>query len=75
MIQARRPTLVVVGTGMVGARLVEEVLTRAPDRFTIRTFGEDPHGTAVLAQDLMYDVPCDQLADALLPLVLHLPRK
>jgi len=29
----------------------------------------------VLAQDLMYDVPCDQLADALLPLVLHLPRK
>jgi sulfite reductase beta subunit-like hemoprotein len=25
--------------------------------------------------DLMYDVPCDQLADALLPLVKHLPRK
>jgi hypothetical protein len=29
----------------------------------------------VVAQDLMYDVPCDQLADALLPLVKHLPRK
>jgi ferredoxin-nitrite reductase len=32
-----------------------------------------PH--ALVAQDLMYDVPCDQLADALLPLVKHLPRK
>jgi ferredoxin-nitrite reductase len=32
-----------------------------------------PH--PVVAQDLMYDVPCDQLADALLPLVKHLPRK
>ena len=28
-----------------------------------------------VATDLMYDVPCDQLADALLPLVKHLPRK
>jgi sulfite reductase beta subunit-like hemoprotein len=32
-----------------------------------------PH--PVVGQDLMYDVPCDQLADALLPLVKHLPRK
>jgi ferredoxin-nitrite reductase len=32
-----------------------------------------PH--ALVGQDLMYDVPCDQLADALLPLVKHLPRK
>lgn len=30
---------------------------------------------SVIAQDLMYDVPCEQLADALLPLVKHLPRK
>jgi sulfite reductase beta subunit-like hemoprotein len=30
---------------------------------------------AVVGQDLMYDVPCEQLADALLPLVKHLPRK
>jgi ferredoxin-nitrite reductase len=29
----------------------------------------------VIASDLMYDVPCEQLADALLPLVKHLPRK
>jgi ferredoxin-nitrite reductase len=32
-----------------------------------------PH--ARVAEDLMYDVPCDQLADALEPLVKHLPRK
>src|SRR5207249_7503345 len=46
VIQARhRPALVVVGTGMAGAKLVEEVLTRAPDRFSIRMFGAEPHGT------------------------------
>ncbi|HEV3262445.1 MAG TPA: FAD-dependent oxidoreductase [Gemmataceae bacterium] len=45
MIQARRQTLVVVGTGMAGARVVEEVLARAPDRFNIRMFGAEPHGT------------------------------
>jgi nitrite reductase (NADH) large subunit len=45
MLQARRPTLVVVGTGMAGARVVEEVLRRAPDRFHIRMFGDEPHGT------------------------------
>jgi NAD(P)H-nitrite reductase large subunit len=37
--------LVVVGTGMAGARVVEEVLTRAPDQFNIRMFGAEPHGT------------------------------
>src|SRR5438445_4242664 len=42
---AVRPALVVVGTGMAGARLVEEVLTRTPDRFAIRMFGAEPHGT------------------------------
>jgi ferredoxin-nitrite reductase len=31
--------------------------------------------SARVAEDLMYDVPCDQLADALEPLVKHLPRK
>src|SRR5438552_16440980 len=45
MIQARRPALVVVGTGMAGAKVVEEVLARAPDRFSIRMFGAEPHGT------------------------------
>jgi len=32
-----------------------------------------PH--AKVAEDILYDVPCDQLADALLPLVRHLPRR
>jgi nitrite reductase (NADH) large subunit len=46
MIQVRRrPALVVVGTGMAGAKVVEEVLARAPDRFNIRMFGAEPHGT------------------------------
>src|SRR4051795_10601993 len=40
-----RPTLVVVGTGMAGACVVEEVLARAPDHFHIRMFGAEPHGT------------------------------
>ncbi len=45
MHQHRRPVLVVVGTGLAGARVIEEVLARAPDRFTIRAFGDEPHGT------------------------------
>ncbi len=45
MLQARRPTLVVVGTGMAGGRVVEEVHARAPDRFHVRMFGAEPHGT------------------------------
>ena len=45
MIQARRSTLVVAGTGMAGAKVVEEVLARDPDRFQIRMFGAEPHGT------------------------------
>jgi len=40
-----RPALVVVGTGMAGARVVEDLVARAPDCFTIRMFGDEPHGT------------------------------
>src|SRR5947209_1507976 len=40
-----RPALVVLGTRMDGAKVVEEVLTRAPDRYNIRMFGAEPHGT------------------------------
>jgi NAD(P)H-nitrite reductase large subunit len=40
-----KPTLVVVGTGLAGAKVVEEVLARDPERFTIRMFGAEPHGT------------------------------
>src|SRR5579872_3263711 len=46
MIQAaRRPALVVIGTGMAGAKIVEEILARQPDRFDIRMFGAEPNGT------------------------------
>jgi NAD(P)H-dependent nitrite reductase large subunit len=37
--------LVVVGNGMAGARFVEDVLARGGrDAFTVRVFGDDPHG-------------------------------
>src|SRR5437868_15148957 len=45
MIRSARDTLVVLGTGMAGAKVVEEVLARDPDRFQIRMFGAEPHGT------------------------------
>jgi nitrite reductase (NADH) large subunit len=45
MIATGRSTLVVVGTGMAGAKVVEEVLKRDPDRYQIRMFGAEPHGT------------------------------
>src|SRR2546425_5621421 len=36
--------LVVIGNGMAGARVVEEILKRAPDRFDIVMFGAEPYG-------------------------------
>lgn len=45
MIRKRHESLVVVGTGMAGAKLVEEVQARAPDRFDVRMFGAEPNGT------------------------------
>jgi nitrite reductase (NADH) large subunit len=44
MIRQRHEALVVIGNGMAGARTVEEILTRTPDRFTITVFGDEPHG-------------------------------
>jgi nitrite reductase (NADH) large subunit len=41
----QKPTLLVLGTGMAGAKVVEEVLVRTPDRFQIRMFGAEPNGT------------------------------
>ncbi|PRY50749.1 nitrite reductase (NADH) large subunit [Geodermatophilus tzadiensis] len=41
-----RARLVVVGNGMAGARLVEEVLERGGgEQFRITVFGDEPHGT------------------------------
>jgi nitrite reductase (NADH) large subunit len=45
MIRAARETLVVLGTGMAGGKVVEEVLARDPERYQIRMFGAEPHGT------------------------------
>ncbi|MBI4755077.1 MAG: NAD(P)/FAD-dependent oxidoreductase [Betaproteobacteria bacterium] len=36
--------LVLVGNGMAGARLLEEVLALAPDRYAVTVIGEEPHG-------------------------------
>ena len=47
MIRARhpeKPKLVVIGNGMAGARLVEEVLALAPDAFDVTVFGDEPYG-------------------------------
>src|SRR5437016_4647077 len=44
MTAATREKLVVVGNGMAGARVVEEILKRAPDRFDIVMFGAEPYG-------------------------------
>ena len=38
-----RSRLVVVGNGMAGMRAVEELLSRAPDRFDITVIGAEPH--------------------------------
>src|ERR1700746_3225045 len=42
---ASRQALVVVGTGMAGARWGEEIHETDPERFAIRMFGAEPHGT------------------------------
>jgi nitrite reductase (NADH) large subunit len=44
MIKPKRRKLVVVGNGMAGARVVEEILRRAPDQFDISMFGAEPYG-------------------------------
>ena len=36
--------LVVIGNGMAGARVVEEILKRTPDQFEIVMFGAEPYG-------------------------------
>lgn len=40
----KKQKLVVIGNGMAGARVVEEILQRAPDRFEIAMFGAEPYG-------------------------------
>jgi nitrite reductase (NADH) large subunit len=40
----QKPKLVVIGNGMAGARLLEDVLACAPDLFDITVFGDEPYG-------------------------------
>lgn len=44
MLPQRHQRLVVIGNGMAGARLVEEILRRDPQRFAITMFGAEPYG-------------------------------
>src|SRR5260221_13003158 len=44
MIKKNCKKLVVIGNGMAGARVVEEILKRAPDMFDIVMFGAEPYG-------------------------------
>ncbi|MFZ5844364.1 MAG: nitrite reductase large subunit NirB [Pseudomonadota bacterium] len=39
-----KPRLVLVGNGMAGMKVIEELLTLAPDRYDITVFGSEPHG-------------------------------
>ena len=39
-----RMRLVVIGNGMAGARLVEDIIARDPDVFDITMFGDEPYG-------------------------------
>jgi nitrite reductase (NADH) large subunit len=39
-----RDRLVVIGNGMAGARLVEDVLAADPGRFAVTMFGDEPYG-------------------------------
>ncbi len=40
---AARPRLVVIGNGMAGGRMLEELMAIAPDRYDITVFGAEPH--------------------------------
>src|SRR6188768_527018 len=42
--KSQKERLIVIGDGMAGARVVEEILKRAPDRFDITMFGAEPYG-------------------------------
>ena len=39
-----KPKLVVIGNGMAGARLLEDILAADPDRFDITVLGDEPYG-------------------------------
>jgi nitrite reductase (NADH) large subunit len=62
MSRGNRAQLVVIGNGMAGMRAVEELIARAPDRFSITVIGAEPHPnynrillSAVLAGEKTFD--------------------
>ncbi|SEQ08085.1 nitrite reductase [NAD(P)H], small subunit [Solimonas aquatica] len=42
--RSEKPRLVVVGNGMAGMRVIDELLETAPDLYQIEVFGAEPHG-------------------------------
>ncbi len=60
----RRARLVVVGNGMAGMRAVEELLSRAPDRFDITVIGAEPqpnYNRILLSSVLAGDKTLDEI--------------
>ncbi len=41
---ARKQQLVLVGNGMAGMKVIEELVAQAPDRYAITVLGAEPHG-------------------------------
>ncbi len=42
--RTEKPRLVLVGNGLAGMRMLEDLLEMAPDLYTIEVFGAEPHG-------------------------------
>lgn len=41
---ATKENLIIVGNGMAGGKLIEEILGQAPDRYAITVIGDEPYG-------------------------------
>jgi len=41
----KKPTLVIIGNGMATGRLLDEILSRTPDKFNIKVIGKEPYGS------------------------------
>jgi len=41
----RKPILVIIGNGMATGRLLDEILSRTPDKFDIKVIGKEPFGS------------------------------
>ena len=58
----KKEDLVVVGNGMAGAKLVEELLIREPDKYSITIIGDEPHGNYDRIK-LVYKLKDDDVED------------